>query len=520
MSYDRVPYCESSSCGNDGLNYFATRQAPMRYVLVDVLSQSGEPLRQGLISDSEGKVSFEIDPSTRFKLRIIAESRGIESGQWGLRVVNNQGSDDIDSYPVYALETGVLAAAEVTESIVVNADSGWDGLAYSEERIAAPFAILDSMVTATQYALTGRTDLEFSPIDVYWSVDNTLDAVGTSYFNGAFIMILGDAEVDTDEYDESIVIHEWGHYFQSILSRDDSLGGPHGGEDKLDMRVAFSEGWANAYSGLASEQRFYRDSTGGSQSSGFAIALESESSVDDGAVNGWYSEDSVQSFVYDLFDGPTFSLADDDTIALPVSSMMTAMVDFMPKQSAATSVFSFAKGVLNASSDESTVIMQLLNAQEIGQGQSVVDVFGSDETNSASRYTANADVGDITLPIYSDLGTDLAIDEVCQDVYFGGGNKLGVYRFVSFSIENSAKYQITATTTTSPAGASADPDFYLYNERLVTASEGAAIGSESTTVDLAAGDYWLAITDWNNNDNNSDNPTPGRYCQSLEVIQQ
>jgi hypothetical protein len=54
----------------------------------------------------------------------------------------------------------------------------------------------------------------------------------------------------------------------------------------------------------------------------------------------------------------------------------------------------------------------------------------------------------------------------------------------------------------------------------VAASEGPENGSESTTLNLASGDYWMAITDWNNNDNNTNNPFPGRYCQSIEVKQQ
>ena len=63
-------------------------------------------------------------------------------------------------------------------------------------------------------------------------------------------MILGDAGVDTDEYDESVIVHEWGHYLPDRSYRATTvLADRHGGGDLLDMRVAFSEGWANAYSG-------------------------------------------------------------------------------------------------------------------------------------------------------------------------------------------------------------------------------------------------------------------------------
>ena len=302
--YDRVPYCTSASCGSLGLDYAKTVQKPVRFAKAAVLdADSKQVLMDNLRTDAAGRVSFSVAVDQAFIVRVYAESSGDGAASWGLRIVDNNGADQEGTYPIYVLESGAINANAVTEPVTLQAESGWGLTKYTQTRSAAPFAILDSMISATLYALSGRSTLAFAPVDVYWSVANTSDSVGTSYYSGSYIMILGDAEVDTDEYDESVIVHEWGHYFQSILSKDDSVGGSHGGGDLLDMRVAFSEGWANAYSGLATARDAYIDTSGSQQAGGFGIALEGELNARaQGAVKGWYSEDSAQYLVYDLFD--------------------------------------------------------------------------------------------------------------------------------------------------------------------------------------------------------------------------
>src|SRR5690606_4768445 len=101
----------------------------------------------------------------------------------------------------------------------------------------------------------------FAPMVAYWSTSNrpangdkAIGEISTSHWQPGTdrpgLYILGDADNDTDEYDTAVVVHEWGHYFESTLSRSDSIGGPHGGGDLLDMRVAFGEAWGNALAGM------------------------------------------------------------------------------------------------------------------------------------------------------------------------------------------------------------------------------------------------------------------------------
>jgi len=92
--------------------------------------------------------------------------------------------------------------------------------------------------------------IEFPALELRWSVENktqlgnrALGQIGTSaYFpeeDGGVIYLLGEEGRDTDEYDQHVILHEWGHYFEHQLSRSDSIGGLHSLNDRLDARVRY-----------------------------------------------------------------------------------------------------------------------------------------------------------------------------------------------------------------------------------------------------------------------------------------
>ena len=513
--YDRVPYCNS---GCSGLDYDRTRQDPVRFAKAEILdAATGEILKAGLVTSESGRLSFQLADTVGFRVRVYAESTGNGIDEWGLRVVDNGGSEAVGSYPVYSLESATIQVADVSDVISMRASSGWSGTSYAQTRSAAPFAIMDSMITGTLYALSGRAGLSFDPIDVYWSTENSTDNVRTSFFSGSYIMILGDDGVDTDEYDESIVIHEWGHYFQSILSRDDSVGGPHGSGDLLDMRVAFSEGWANALSGLAAGTNRYQDTLGPLQAGGFSFSLEVAASESAGAVKGWYSEDSVQNLVFDLFDAGE---SDDDTITLPASAMMDTLIDYMPAQTAATSIFVFGSGLISSQSNSKDEILSLFADEDIAANRTNLDNFGEGETNSGAQYTRTLGIEELTLPVYRQIPTSLELSSICQDAVFGPLNKLGNYSFARFSVPTTGTYTVRVSSTVSPVGSIPDPDFGVFDASGLIGPSFAEltfdVGSEVHDLALTAGDYWLWVQDYNNNDADG---TSGRYCQRLEITQ-
>jgi hypothetical protein len=166
---------------------------------------------------------------------------------------------------------------------------------------------------------------------IFWSVRNTTQngnkaagQVGTTYFslttNTAYI--LGDRDVDSDEFDDSVILHEYAHMLAARFSRDDSPGLAHGIGDMEDARLAWSEGWANFFSGAARYDAIYRDSRGPNGASIMRIDLEENVPPLD--QPGYWSEASVDTLLWDLFDDH----ADNgDTVQYPFASIWGAVTD-------------------------------------------------------------------------------------------------------------------------------------------------------------------------------------------------
>src|SRR6185436_16152733 len=98
-----------------------------------------------------------------------------------------------------------------------------------------------------------------------------------------------------------VIEHEWSHWFLSTFGRSDSVEGPHGdANDKLDPRVAFDEGFANAHTGMIEKLHlgFGLDTFGLSQTQVGGVNLESPA----GTVRGFFNESSIIALIFDLFD--------------------------------------------------------------------------------------------------------------------------------------------------------------------------------------------------------------------------
>lgn len=53
--------------------------------------------------------------------------------------------------------------------------------------------------------------------------------------------------VDTDHFDDSVILHEYGHFLEDVYGHSDSPGGSHNGNFIIDPRLAWSEGFANYF---------------------------------------------------------------------------------------------------------------------------------------------------------------------------------------------------------------------------------------------------------------------------------
>lgn len=212
--------------------------------------------------------------------------------------------------------------------------SGWNGQSFEpKRRLSAPFAILDTAYTAAQAFRMVRA-IDIPELRINWSPENSPQQgavaqgmIGSSHYSPRAneIFVLGRDGVDTDEFDDHVIAHEWGHFYQANFGRSDSPGGRHEAGDVLDPRVSFGEGWGNAVSAIVLPSTTYIDSNWqGSDLDAFGFDLEADSSPTDDPVPGAFSESSVMRALFDLYDAP--ASGDDDAASFGLGAMHDAMV--------------------------------------------------------------------------------------------------------------------------------------------------------------------------------------------------
>ena len=486
LTYDRVPVNQDLIQGVffSGLNFNGIVQMPIRQAPVDLLSASGAVL-DTTVSDDNGDYSFTVDSGENVRVRVRSEIQKGAPNEVDLQVVDNTSGD-----AVYALQGPLSVVPASNQTRDLNADSGWGGFSYTGTRAAAPFALLDTIFETLEDFIAVDPDVDFPPFDVQWSTLNVpqggnvdLGQISTSSFTlenrGGIqvpvIRILGDENNDTDEFDIHVVVHEFGHYFENQLSRADSVGGPHSAADLLDSRVAFGEGWGNALSGIILEDPIYRDSFGNQQSQGFIIDVEENANPS----VGWYSEGSVQSILYDLFD-----TVDDgaDTTSIGLGPIYEAFVDpDYAETEAFTTIYAFLKALDNQPGVNAADVEALTDAQLIfGSGE-----FGIGETNNGGLPGSAAMPG--ALPVYLNLPTNGTPVPFCSFDNFGDFNRHGNRRFFRIEVPAAGAYQFSMQQTTTGPG---DPDFFVFREgTLVAVGGSAASRSEVQTINLPAGTH-------------------------------
>lgn len=451
VTFDRVALLSSGS-----LDFNNISQQPLKGAVVEAIC-NGILVSTG--TDANGNYSLSIPGNTSgVFIRVKAQLLRTGTPSWDVAV-----SDETQAVKlIFSMDGSQFNSGTSNSSRNLNAASGWGGSSYTSTRVAAPFAILDTIYDAMQLVLAANSSAQFPPLDVKWSASSI---TGTYYTNN-IISLVGRVATDTDEFDEHVIAHEWAHYFTDTFSRDDSIGGSHTLQDILDIRVAFSEGFGNAFSAMVTGEPVYKDSQG--LSAGFNFDIESNNC---GANRGWFSECSVQSVLYDFYD-----VANDDALNLGFAPIYTVLTTNIPATTAVTSLFSFITPfkALNAGS-AANIDSLLLTDHSIA---TITDDAGT--TRTLNPGTTDQ------LPVYA---TSFPAS-LCVTGENGGYNGLGVHRFVQFTAPASANFTFTATRTSGLA--SSDPDMSIYSSGVLTGfGESTVNNTESFSVNLVAGTVYV-----------------------------
>lgn len=446
--------------------------------MVNLLGSSNQVL-DTTTSDDSGAYSFTVASSTLVKVQVEARSQKSGTPGWHLRVEDNTSGNAL-----YVLE-GSLANSRTTDSTrSLHAASGWTGSGYGDIRAAAPFAILDVAYEMLQQLLDIDTNLvlpvsrfRWSPLNSTASGDLSAGDIGTSFYSQSNMYILGDENSDTDEYDLHVVAHEWAHYLEDKLGeRQDSIGGSHGGEDKLDMRLAFSEGFGNAVAGVVLDDPLYLDTWGSQQAN--AGGFDISSGPFSAANKGWFNESSIQSVLYNFAQTSNGFAATYQVLTDPSYTNADAFL----------SVFTFAERLQALAPSSFSSFENLYNGQSINS----VDAFAVGELNDGATSEA--------LPVYNQLSVDGTPTSVCSTQQNGntqGSNKLGSWVYLKAAPTEGGSYQLSVEKT-SPLARTTDPDFLVQGGgNVVTTGISADVDVETGTMSLIGGrTYVIAVQDW------------------------
>jgi hypothetical protein len=304
----------------------ASSPLAIRYAEVRILNERGQIVQCGTLNSSGNAVLAVPQAATSYTVQIY--SRGDNS------FVKASVLNCPEENKPYVLNQTFVPDSNKTVTVTAGVTGSVLG---------GGFNIFDQIVEANNFLrsevgscpFTGCLDFTVAPkVTAYWSKGfnpneyQGAPSSGISFyipgFSRLFILggILGDTETtDTDHFDDPVIIHEYGHFLEDVLSRTDSPGGPHSGNAMIDPRLAWSEGWSNFFQGAVRNVARYADSFGNtdgttglllnipidSAAAGCTIAsTASGCDLPAAPIEGNFREFAITRFLWDVFSAGHF----------------------------------------------------------------------------------------------------------------------------------------------------------------------------------------------------------------------
>ncbi|MFW5859014.1 MAG: hypothetical protein ACOCYP_03245 [Planctomycetota bacterium] len=450
--YERPPVTAAN-----GLDYGGTLSLPVREAPYEIRSAAGDVLVSGNLG-SAGGFSVDLNGEQTVTLVVMAGLGDPSAPDW--RVVDNT-----NGKALYTMRAPITLGS-TDRTVSVTAGTGWNGSdAYISDaaRVAAPFAILDTFYDARQLIRSADPQVSFPPLTVNWSPanepvwgDKSTGQIGTSHYSPAEqqIYILGQADVDTDEFDASVIAHEWMHYYEAGVSRSDSIGGEHGAGHILDPTVAFGEGLANAFSGMVLGEPHYRDALHVAQGTTYIdIDLEADGIDDDWTgehgwlYDGFWSEWSVLEVLWDCYDGGPGAVSDSDgdPVALGFAPLHAVLTGSQKTTAPFTSIYTFLDALRAAHPGTADGIVALMAGENM-LVDSAADFDAWQQTGASGKpYELY-----VTVATGTTRSTDMDGEPLANDTGFGDYNGLYARMFMrSQPVAQSGTYRLSVTPTDS-----------------------------------------------------------------------
>lgn len=257
------------------------------WLAIEVVRGSDDKVITSGVTLSDGSYSLSFErPSGEHYLRALSLSPLAERD-----VVVRDRSAERMIYSVRSDDFVFESLSELTVDLVAGSDSAAGGA----------MNILHSSMRA--FDLIRRHTDALSPQLVFRWQPLRRFSCGSCY-SGDVISLGGQAS-DPDEYDDDIILHEFGHYFSHRFSRDSSPGGSHNG-DKTEPTLAYGEGFATFFGSMVKDDPAYIDNYDDSHKyKNIETANEDEDEyygTQESTLDGDVSEYLVAAVLWDSYD--------------------------------------------------------------------------------------------------------------------------------------------------------------------------------------------------------------------------
>jgi hypothetical protein len=457
---------------------------PARESELETIRQSDCKVIGTAVTAADGSFSISVPVGQKALIRAYARRN---SADYQVRVLRNS-SDLIGqnvTSPAVTMSDGLALS-----DLVANLDD--------PDRSGGAFNIFELILGAIDEVKTLNGGLTPPLLKVKWFSGN--NASGTFFNpNGDSIQLIGGRaglqdSTDTDEFDDAVILHEFGHFLVYHYSRDDNPGGYHGGED-LDPRLAYAEGLATFLSAMLRNHPDYVDTYGNADGGAGKFGLFLSENLEDFSqglspqfYKGIGSEESVEIVLWDLYDNTNVGEAFDNFSA-GLSGMWSALAG-MTGQSF-TYIGDFADVLAGLFPADAAAIEDILAAEQIGPFTGFPPV----PTDAADFFPARLDLaGPVTVTgsinstyFYANGGTNLYNGIRSSDFYGFVLTKPGTL---------SAALTITGPSDGLPLGDQPhDLDLRLYDSSgtIIAASQSATSPIENIAISLTPGEYMLEV---------------------------
>ena len=366
-----------------------------------------------------------------------------------------------------------------------------------ESPLAGALHILDAMrrgVVAVQEWTGDRLPAFFAYWDrgvtTTWSFYSGERPAGSGRYT---IELLGGepgrrAVTDTDEHDESIVLHELGHFVMDVLTSDSSTGGSHPRGVLIDPGLAWEEGRATWFAAAVQGRPRYLDTIGLEPSGELRVAHDLERGRGD-EPKGLGSEAAVAEVLWDLSDGAAGLRDDDfDGVALGPAAVLDAMRELSREEGVFPALPTFLQFLTRTGRVEPSALANLLarsgQPRQLLPGPGEAPPWPVDLTNPGE---ARGRIDGLTDPAPSGGPARPS----------NGLDALAVFRF---QVDAEGRFRVRLRITGSGGDADrTDLDLELRDQRaeLVAASRGTG-SEELISRQLAAGTYVVYVRDGGN----------------------